>query len=259
MADAQLRVAHRLLDQVFTAHDQIREPSAVGPLGHCLVLDPAAGLCTIELLRRERPQLLIRLEKLQLTVAHLQRLAMPLAELLGEPDRMLFGIEHVESVDRRVDSRSTWEIVLGEDSQLDRLGLDPQRLGRERAADLQRLLVIAAGRENALAPGWRLDDRVFNSLPFHANALDPEVILRLDLEIEHLGIKNDFLPRQSLACERRGLIFPAVDREHERGLALQPEAVSPSKLERSHTVNLRERARDPVPLGLASLAINLGA
>ena len=50
--DAELGIAHRLLDQVFTGSDQARELAAVGPLCHRLVLDPPAILEAVELFRR---------------------------------------------------------------------------------------------------------------------------------------------------------------------------------------------------------------
>ena len=78
--------------------DQAGEPSPVRPLGSGLVLDPPRGLGPIELLGGQRPQLLVRLEELHLPVAHFERLAVPLAQLLGQPDRVLLGVEHVEGV-----------------------------------------------------------------------------------------------------------------------------------------------------------------
>ena len=97
MADAELRIAHRLLNEVFAGDDQVGQPPAVGPLGSGLVLDPPAGLGPVELVGRKGPQLLVGLEELHLPVAHLQRLAMPLAELLGQPDRVLLGVQDVEA------------------------------------------------------------------------------------------------------------------------------------------------------------------
>ncbi len=96
--DPELGIAHRLLDQIFAGHRPGRQSPAVGPLGGGLVLDLAPGLGSVELVGRRRPQLLVGLVELQLPVAHLERLAMPLAELLGQPDRVLLGIEHIEQV-----------------------------------------------------------------------------------------------------------------------------------------------------------------
>ena len=209
MPDAEFRIAHGLLDQVFAGDDQVGQSPSVGSLGDGLILDPPPGLGPVQLIGGQGPQLLVGLVELQLPVAHLQRLAVPLAELLGQPDRVLLGVEHVERVGGRVDAAAAGEIVLREDPDLDRLRLDAQRLGRERAADFERFLVVGTGGQQALALGRRLHDGALHSLPLHADLLDAKVVLGLDLELERLGVEHDLLARQVLrrtatAPHRRG-------------------------------------------------------
>ena len=167
VADAELGVAHRLPDQVLARDDEARQATAVGPLGVGLVLDPLPVLVAVELLRRELAELLVRLEELPLAVAHLQRLPVPLAQLLGEPDRVLLGVEDVERVGRRVDPGAAREVVLGEDAKRDRLRLDPQRLARRRCRRA-RAIPCRARRPPAPARPWPGSLMVASSAPRHS-------------------------------------------------------------------------------------------
>ena len=94
----------------------------------------------VEFFGRQRPQLLVGLEQLHLAVADLQRLPMPLAQLLGEPDGVLLGVEHVEDVGRRIDPRPAGKIIFDEQPHLHRLRLDAERLGGERAGQFEHSL-----------------------------------------------------------------------------------------------------------------------
>ncbi len=56
---------------------------------------------SIQLFGCQGPQLLVGLVELELLVADVDRLAMPAAQLLGQPDGVLLGREHEEGVGRR--------------------------------------------------------------------------------------------------------------------------------------------------------------
>ncbi len=92
VADREFGVAHRLTDEVFAAGDEAVEASAVGALGVGLTFDPAAVVGPVEVFRGEFAKLLVGGVQLQLAVAHFEGLLMPLAQLFGQPDGMLFGI-----------------------------------------------------------------------------------------------------------------------------------------------------------------------
>ena len=79
--------------------------------------------------------------------------------------------------------------------------------------------------QDSLALG-RLLDRIVDALPFHADALDAEIVLGPDLEAEELGVEDHLLSRQVLAGEARRLVLAAVDREGERLLARRGRQLS---------------------------------
>ncbi len=178
LGDRKLGVPHRLLDELFTRANQAREPAAVGSFRGGLVLELAPRLRPVELGGRQVAKLLVGLEKLHLAVAHLERLALPLAQLLGDPDRVLLGIQDVERVTRRIGPRTAGEIIFGKEPEADGLRLDAQRLRRERAGDFHRLFIVATGGEDALAVCRRRIDRALDPLPLDADLLDAEVVGR---------------------------------------------------------------------------------
>ena len=79
---------------------------------------------SIQFVVGQLPQLLVGFEKLQLLVADIERHAVPLAQLLGEPDGVLLGVQDVEQVGRRVDPLAARQIVLDEQPDVHRLRLD---------------------------------------------------------------------------------------------------------------------------------------
>src|SRR5687767_5344613 len=107
MAHAELRISHRLPDQFFAVEHETRETPAVCALGRRLRLNPAANIRLVKLFSRKQSQLLVGVVKLQFALAHFERLPMPLAELLGEPDRMLLRGQNVKQVWGRVDALAT--------------------------------------------------------------------------------------------------------------------------------------------------------
>ena len=183
---------------------------ARSPIG--LVLDPAAVFWLIELFAGELPELLVGLEQLHLAVAYQKRLPMPLAELLRDPDGVLFGVEHPERVGRRIDSRAPRQIIFHEQPHVHRLRLNSQRFGRERAGDIERIFLVAAGRENPLALSRRARNGRFDALPLQPDVFDPEIILRPYLEAELLGVEDNLLTGQVLAGNGRGFVLAAGDR-----------------------------------------------
>ena len=134
----------------------------------------------------------------------------------------------------------------------------PSDLADERPADLQRFLVLAAGGEDLLSLRRRLDHGALDPLPFHADSLDPEIVLGLDPEVEGLGIEHDLLAGQVLAGQRRRLVVAAVDRQQEGRTPLQAEGVTPAELHGSHPVDLRRRAGHAGTLRLSRLTVDLG-
>ena len=244
MAHPELGVAHGLLNQVFTGPDQVRQPAPVGPFGNCLVLDPPPDLGLIQLVGRKGSQLLVGLRELQFPVAHFQRLAMPLAELFGKPDRVLLGAQHIEQIRGRVDPPAAGEVIFREDPDIHRLRLDAQRLRRECAGDLERFLVIAPSRQDALAFCRCLDDGTLHSLPFHADPLDAEIVLSLDLELQSFRIEHDLLAGQVFTGHRGGLIVAAVDRQQEGRCARQAELILPAELHGSCSIDPGRLAGD---------------
>ena len=75
--------------------------------------------------------------------------------------------------------------------------------------------------------GGGLDDRVLDPLPVDADALDAEIVLGADLEVELLGVEHDLLPGQVLARERRRLVVAAGDGRAMNGsLPASPNASS---------------------------------
>ena len=148
VADADLRIAGRLPQQVFARFGQIRQSTAVGPFGVGLPFDLPPRFRPVEFLGRHVAELLVRFVKLQLAVADFERLPMPFGQLLGDPDRVLLGVEHVERIRRGVDRLSIGKVIGGEDPQLDRLRLDAERLGGEGAFDVERGFVVAADGEH---------------------------------------------------------------------------------------------------------------
>ena len=113
--DAELGVAHRLLDQVFAGNRP--GPTAGGrwPARRRPGSRSCAGSRAGRALRpaRARSCLLVSYNCISL-VAHLERLAMPLAQLLGDPDGVLLGVQDIEHVGRRIDPLAAREIILGE-------------------------------------------------------------------------------------------------------------------------------------------------
>ncbi len=258
VADAELGVPHGLLDQVLARHHQARQPSAVGPLGRGLGLDLLADVGPVDLLGGHRPELLVGLVELHLAVADLERLAVPLAQLLGQPDGVLLGAEDEQGVGRRDDPRPARQVILDEDPEGDRLRLDPERLRRESTRDFQGLLVGAAGHQDPVAGRGRSDALGVEPLPGQADSLDAEIVLGVDLEVEQLGVDHDLLTRQILDHQARGLVVAAGDLERERLLAGQAEAVAPAELEVARAVDRDRRARRRHALGRLRDAINPG-
>ena len=135
---------------------------------------------------------------------------MPLAQLLGDPDGVLLGVEDVERVGRRINPLAAGEIVLGEEPHADRLRLDPQRLRRERSASSSDSLSLPPAARMLFALGESRRRRLLDALPVDADLLDAEIVLGPDLETEHLGIEDDLLPRQILAGSDGGSSSRAV-------------------------------------------------
>ena len=104
MADADLRIASGLAEQAFAGLGQIGQPPAVDALGVGLALRSAGAFpaCRARRATVARSRLLVSYSR-QLAVADLQRLAMPAGELLGDPDRVLIGVEDEQRVRRGVD------------------------------------------------------------------------------------------------------------------------------------------------------------
>ena len=230
VADAELRIAHRLADQVLARDDQAGEPAAVLALGRRLVLDATAILGLVELLGGQGPQLLVGLVELDLLVADVDRLAVPPAQLLGQPDGVLLGRQDIERVRRRIDSRRG-------------RGDSPRRTSGpaigwgSMPSDLAEKVPSSSSDSLSWPPPARIRsplagfvDRVVDALPLHADSLDAEIVLGPDLEAEELGVEHDLLSGQVFAGEARRLVLAAVDRQGERLLALEAEGVLPAEL-----------------------------
>ncbi len=242
MAHAELGIAGGLPHEVFAGRHEVRQAPAVGPLGAGLRLDAAARFGPVELLRTHGPQLLIRLEQLQFAVADVERLTLPLGQLLGEPDRVLLRIENVEDIRRRIDARPPGEIILGKDLRPDYLRLDIERLGGKRPRDLEVLFVVSAARQNAFAFGRSRHGRLDDAGPFEPHAFDAEIVLGADLERERFGIEHDFQPREPFAGERRRLVLAPRDRQGERLLPRQAETVLPAEFDLGISLHADRRA-----------------
>ena len=182
VADADLGIAGGLLEQVFADFVEIRQAAAVRLLGVGLPFDLAARFRFVEFLRRHVAQPFVRFVKLQLAVADFECLAMPFGELLGDPDRVLLGVEDVEDVGGGVDSLSIREIIGGEQPQLDRLRLDAERLGGEGALHVERGFFMAADGEHRFAFGWLLDHVAGDASPAHADVFHAEVVVGSHVE-----------------------------------------------------------------------------
>jgi hypothetical protein len=113
MANAEFWVPQGLPDQFLAVGGQARKATTIGPLSGRLRLDLPAGLRSIQLLGREQPQLLIGVMELHLAVAHFERLPVPFAHLLGQPDRVLLGAQDMEHIGGRIDPLAARKIVFG--------------------------------------------------------------------------------------------------------------------------------------------------
>src|SRR5262249_13328788 len=155
--------------------------------------------------------------KLHLAVANFERLAMPLAHLLGDPDGVLLGAEDIEQIDGRIDAVAIGLVINGEQAHGQRLWLDAEGLSAERAGQLEIFLLAAAGGERALAVdlfGGHV--RIAGGLPLDADGFDAKIVLRANLEGERLAVEDDFLPRETFASECGRLILAGIDRDGER-------------------------------------------
>ncbi len=117
-------------------------------------------------------------------------------------------------------------------------------------------LVVAPRREDALAFGGCLDDGTLHSLPLHADPLDAEIVLSLDLELKSLGIEHDLLTGQVFTGHRGSFIVPAVDRQQERRSARQAELVLPAELHGACRIDPGRLAGDLGSLGRPLLTVH---
>ena len=116
-----------------------------------------------------------------------QRLPVPFAELFGQPDGMLFGIENVERVSWGVDSFAVGEVVLDKKSEGDGLWFDAELTGIERATDGEGFFVVATGSEEPFPFCWLGDvigcsGLIFDANPLHADRFDAEIVLTFQFE-----------------------------------------------------------------------------
>ena len=180
---------------------------------------------------------------------------MPLGELLGDPDRVLLGVEHVEHVRGRVDSLSIREIVGGEQPQLDRLRLDAERLGGERALHVERGFFMAADGQHRFAGGRLFDHVARDATPAHADVFHAEVVVGSHVEHKLLAIEHDFAARQIFARELRRFIVLGGDCDLERLFAGEAEFVLPMQIDLLRVVDQQFRRRERSAGRRACLAV----
>ncbi len=253
-----MRIAGRLPEQIFTRRGQSRQSAAVCPFGGRLILDAPPRVGPIQLLGRKVAKLLVGFVQLHLAVANLQCLAVPLVELLGNPQRVLFRIQHVQDVVGRVNPLAARKVVLGEHAQVDRLRLDSQGLRRERAGGFDLAFLESACRHDAFAFGGSRNDGTVGALPLDADLFDAEIVVGLDAEIELLRVEHHFRARQVLDRQRGGFVVAGRDRQRERLLARQPEFILPLKLDLARAVNVDQRALDHGRGGRLRPAVHAG-
>ena len=91
----------------------------------------------------------------------------------------------------------------------------------------RQFLVGTAGRQHPFAFRRLLEVRRIDAFPFHANALDAEIVAGRHSEAQMLRIQDHFPRRQPVARNRWWLVGMAIDRQDERFLAREPETVLP--------------------------------
>ena len=155
---------------------------------------------------------------------------------------MLVGVQDVQQIGRRIDARPAGEVVLDKEPHIERLRFDVEGLRAEGAGQIEQFLVVRAGREDAFAFRQLGDDGLVGPLPFDADHLDAEVILRMHLEGESFGIEDDLLSGQVFARERRGLVIARRDRDRERFQSPEPEFILPLEDHLARGVDLRRCA-----------------
>ena len=227
----ELVVLRRLLDEAAAGLGQAVEPRGVGVLGGGLLRDLAAVLGPVEVLGRQGAQFLVRLVELLLALVGFLGDFQPLAELLGQPERVVGLVEHVEHEARRAGVRPARQVIVRPRADFQRLRGDALARRAEGRLGGQFLLFRRADRGDLLAADRRLAVGLrLRSGPLQADLLDAEIVRGVDVEGHHFGVQHDLFERFAPGDDARGFVLDGMDFEHQRLARGQAVGVAPGEL-----------------------------
>ena len=147
----------------------------------------------------------------------------PFAELLREPQRVIRLVEDLKLESGGVSAFAARQVIFSPSTDFDQLRRHAIAHGGEGGLGVERLFLRFTSRGDLVALGRF----VVHAAPFEADALNAEIILRIDFEGHHFGVENDLLRRFATCSEPRRLVLDRVKSQHERLARLQAIAILP--------------------------------
>ena len=229
----ELRILHRLANQIGPRIDEPIEPAGIGIFGRGLgfQLLPRVGL--EQPLGRQRPQFAIGRHQVHFPVANLAGLLPPAVEPLVDHQGVLGLVDHVDEQRRRKHPPAARQVVLGIGPDHERLRRDAERPRRECRRRIDRLAVAAAGLQEQFSLGCDRALLTGIARPYEPDLLDPEVVACRHREPQRVGVEQHLAGRRWI--DQRydgGRIVARSERDRQRPATLESVAIPPADRER---------------------------